>query len=143
MFDGSKIIPGLIIFLGLVTFPFLYNMGQADYEVPELQKAVKGENCVEDAEWMRANHMQLLDEWRDEVVRNGNRVYHGYHGEEFVISLQNTCMDCHTKKSEFCDRCHVEAAVSPYCWECHIAPPEEGAAEEGGAEEHNEEASHG
>jgi hypothetical protein len=122
MYDGSKIIPGLVVFLLIVISPVLYNLGNASYEPPELAKPAKGEECIEPTEWIRANHMQLLDEWRDWVVRDKERVYVASTGESHTISLQNTCMDCHDKKAEFCDRCHDEASVSPYCWDCHIAP---------------------
>ncbi|HXX81542.1 MAG TPA: hypothetical protein VEI46_08330 [Thermodesulfovibrionales bacterium] len=30
LYDGGKIITGLIIFLGLVAFPFFYNIGKAN-----------------------------------------------------------------------------------------------------------------
>jgi len=40
------------------------------------------------------------------------------------MSLQNTCMECHSNKSKFCDQCHTYAAVNPFCWECHIQPEE-------------------
>ena len=125
MYDGGKIITGLIVFLGLMTFPLWYNAGAA-YKAPELEKpaAEKGKECVEPIEWMQAEHMQLLDEWRDHVVRDKDRVYHSTMGKHFTISLQNTCMDCHTSKTKFCDKCHDTAEVTPYCWDCHIAPIE-------------------
>ncbi|NJB69040.1 cytochrome c [Desulfobaculum xiamenense] len=125
MYDGGKIIAGIIVFLGLMTFPFWYNVGQAAYKTPELQKPANAKQCIETAEWMKAEHMQLLNEWRDEVVRNGNRLYTSKQsGEHFEMSLQKTCMSCHTSKKEFCDKCHDAAAVAPYCWDCHIAPKE-------------------
>ena len=76
---------------------------------------------------MKTKHMQLLDLWRDSVVRVGNRSYMAFNGKVYNISLQNTCMSesCHAKKTEFCDRCHNYAGVVPYCWDCHLAPKEE------------------
>ncbi|GAB6175380.1 sulfate reduction electron transfer complex DsrMKJOP subunit DsrJ [Desulfobaculum senezii] len=125
MYDGGKIIAGIIVFLGLMTFPFWYNVGQAAYETPELQKPTKAKECIEDAQWMKAEHMHLLNEWRDEVVRMNNRIYTSKKtGKHFEMSLQKTCMDCHSSKEKFCDKCHDAAAVSPYCWDCHIAPKE-------------------
>jgi hypothetical protein len=41
------------------------------------------------------------------------------------MSLQNSCMKCHSNKKEFCDKCHNYVAVKPYCWSCHIAPKED------------------
>jgi hypothetical protein len=46
-------------------------------------------------------------------------------GKEFEMSLQKTCMKCHTNKAEFCDKCHNYASVRPYCWDCHIENPKE------------------
>lgn len=129
MYDGGKIIAGLTIFLAVVTFPILYNMGKPSavpepkLNTPEIQQ-LQEKQCVESKEYMRANHMQLLNDWRDWAVRDGKRVYVNSEGKHFTISLQNTCMHCHSNKKEFCDRCHTYANVKPYCWSCHLAPKE-------------------
>lgn len=125
MQDGGKIITGIVIFVGLMTFPFWYNVGSAAYERPELELPKDAKQCVEETEWMRAEHMSLLNEWRDIAVREGKRDYVGLGGKTYDMSLQNTCMECHKTKEKFCDRCHTTASVSPYCWDCHIAPKEE------------------
>lgn len=129
MYDVGKIIVGLAVFLGLVTFPFWYNTGRAAYKTPELKLPDKSvaTQCIESKEWIRENHMVLLNEWRDAVVRDGARNYVSktYH-KEFAASLQNTCMKCHDNKEEFCDKCHNSSSVTPYCWDCHIAPKKEG-----------------
>ncbi|MBI3600479.1 MAG: sulfate reduction electron transfer complex DsrMKJOP subunit DsrJ [Nitrospinae bacterium] len=124
MYDGNKIITGLIIFACLVTFPFLYNFGKANakpdpkLDTPVIQQ-MKEKRCIETKEFMRANHMQLLDEWR-EAVRDGKRVYVNSKGENYKISLQNTCLKCHSNTKEFCDECHDYMSVKIYCWDCHI-----------------------
>ena len=125
MYDKEKIIPGIIIFLCLITFPVWYNVasGKAAYS-PDPKILPGTESCVESAEYMRKFHMNLLNHWRDEVVRNENRVYVSQDGKEYDISLSNTCMNCHSNKSEFCDRCHNYMEVDPYCWSCHIEPRE-------------------
>jgi len=74
---------------------------------------------------MRTEHMQMLNDWRNMVVRDGTRLYIGSDGRKFEMSLSNTCLQCHSNKTEFCDRCHNYAAVTPYCWDCHIANPKE------------------
>ena len=40
---------------------------------PVITKAVKGEQCVEDTEYMRRNHMEILDHHRDKTVIGGVR----------------------------------------------------------------------
>jgi hypothetical protein len=73
---------------------------------------------------MRVGHMSLLDDWRDNALRDGNRKYEDSEGKEIEVSLQNTCVKCHSNKKKFCDECHNYMAVKPYCWDCHIAPVE-------------------
>ena len=122
MKDKKFIVTGVIIFIVIATFPFWYNRGKAA-PAPELQlteKAKAAQVCVRSTEYMKAEHMQLLDLWRDSVVRRGDRIYVSPSGQEYNMSLSNTCLDCHSNKAEFCDRCHNYASVQPYCWDCHI-----------------------
>jgi hypothetical protein len=116
MHDKGKILFGLAVFLVVITFPIWYNlaMGKASYR-PEIVIPKEG-SCVEDAAWMRLNHMELLYNWRDEYVRDDSKLYRGKH----VKSLSNTCLSCHVDKTTFCDRCHNYAGVDPYCWDCHV-----------------------
>jgi hypothetical protein len=124
MYNGSKIIIGLIIFLGIATFPFYSNMGKSavipmpSTDTPVINSLDKRE-CVRDGEYMKKEHMKVLDEWRDEVVREGKRDVIHVGGKVFEKSLQNGCMQCHSNKSKFCDECHGYAGVKPYCWDCH------------------------
>lgn len=126
---SGKIIAGLVIFVAIVTFPFIYNVGKAD-TVPEPkldtpvinQMTVK--QCIEPKQVMRAEHMQILNNWRDSVVRSGNRIYTASDGKQYSMSLQNTCLNCHSNKKEFCDKCHNYMAVKPYCFDCHLEPKE-------------------
>ena len=125
----SAIFTGLVIFIIIALFPFWINFGKtAPVPEPELLgKAKTAKKCVLDKMDMRANHMSLLDEWRDSVVRNGNRIYTNTDGKEFNMSLstgENSCLGCHEDKSKFCDTCHNYASVDPYCWECHTEPKE-------------------
>lgn len=125
MHDAGKILAGLIIFLALLTSPIWYNAasGRASY-VPEPKIVTKAEQCVAPKDYMKANHMDLLNEWRDLVVRDGKRIYDSFDGKEYIMSLSNTCMDCHSNKSDFCDSCHDYSGVEPYCWDCHVEPEE-------------------
>ncbi len=125
----KTIISGLVVFGIAVLFPFWYNLGGTEtVEAPELsEKAKAAKQCVLDKFDMRANHMSLLDEWRDSVVRDADRLYHGTNGKTFNMSLstgEKSCLGCHDDKAKFCDRCHTYASVDPYCWECHTNPKE-------------------
>ena len=126
MRDTGKIVIGLIVFLIIMTFPVWYNAvnGVTPMNDPIIATAdLPGKDqCVRSADYMRPFHMDLLNKWRDGVVRKGERVYTAEDGRKFNMSLSNTCMDCHSNKDTFCDRCHDFMAVSPYCWDCHIEP---------------------
>ncbi|MCD6304995.1 MAG: sulfate reduction electron transfer complex DsrMKJOP subunit DsrJ [Deltaproteobacteria bacterium] len=126
MYDGGKIIVGLIIGLGLFLSPFFYNAGKAaKAPAPELTpKAKEAKVCVEPASYMRESHFTLLDEWRHTVVRDGERYYKGSEGKRYYKSLQRTCLECHSNYSKFCLECHNYLDVDPYCWDCHIQPEE-------------------
>jgi hypothetical protein len=125
MYDAGKIIVGLVVFVVLATSPLWFNaLTEATPEAPKLTLPTNGSTeCVEATVYMRASHMDLLNQWRDEVVRTGQRNYvSGSSGKVFDMSLSRTCMDCHSNKAEFCDACHTFMAVSPYCWTCHVEP---------------------
>lgn len=123
MYDAGKIILGLVVFVILLTSPIWYSAasGRINY-VPEPEIVTEGEQCVESAQYMRENHMHLLDEWRQTVVREGEHTYAASDGKEYEISLTGTCMKCHSNKKEFCDQCHDYAGIKPSCWDCHNAP---------------------
>ena len=122
MYNGKYIIPGIVIFVGLFTFPFWSNLLTPKYERPQLALPAGQKECIEPAEYMRAEHMHILDVWRDQALREGKRAYVASNGKVWDISLQNTCMKCHANKADFCDKCHNSNSVSPYCWDCHVAP---------------------
>ena len=125
MSDKKLIIAGIVIFFALFTFPLWFNLGKAA-PAPKLvltEKAKAAKECVMPTDYMRANHMQVLDLWRQQVVRNGRRIFVNAEGKEFTMSLSNSCLDCHSNKADFCDKCHNYASVTPYCWDCHIDNP--------------------
>jgi hypothetical protein len=135
LYDGGKIFIGLIIFVAFAAFPFYYNIGKVDTkpepktDTPAIQEwAAKNgkKECIESKEFMRTEHMQLLNDWRDSVVRDGNRGYTSQtSGVRFNMSLQNGCLYCHSNKKKFCDECHNYLAVKPYCFDCHLTPKED------------------
>jgi nitrate reductase cytochrome c-type subunit len=147
MYKGGRIIASLVIFVAVLALPFFYNLGKANAG-PVLNLPTNSQ-CVEPAAYMRANHMQLLNTWRDEYVRNGQTVYVNSQGKPFDINI-DTCLKCHystntttstagvnnpatTKATEgsnsavnqsnqFCVSCHNYASVKPTCWSCHNEP---------------------
>jgi len=125
MRDRGIILAGLVLFLGLITFPAWYSVARgATSKGPQLVLPATEKQCVAPTAWMRAWHMDLLVRWREQVVREGNRNYRAANGRVYSVSLTGTCiMKCHTVKADFCDRCHNYAAArGPYCWDCHVDP---------------------
>jgi len=123
MNDKPVIIGGLAVFVAAVAFPVWYAAATGGAGPrPELELPAGESNCVEDKAYMTANHMKLLYQWRNSVVREGRRTYLSSSGRRFTISLSNTCLKCHAKKAGFCDRCHDYVSVKPRCWNCHVDP---------------------
>lgn len=123
MYNKRFIIPGLAIFVLFVTFPLWFNAFSKASAVPKPELPTGGEKyCVEPLEQIRANHMVLLNQWRDDVLRNDDRVAITVDGKQYRKGLQLACMQCHTNKEKFCDSCHTYASVKPYCWDCHLTP---------------------
>ncbi len=119
MHDAGKIVLGLAIFTGLVTAPAWYAAGRGKGAPPELQKPADAKQCIEPTAFMRARHMELLDGWRDAVVRRGEHVYVATDGTRHVMSLTGTCLRCHAEPDKFCNKCHAYAGVEAFCWDCH------------------------
>jgi hypothetical protein len=94
----------------------------AGVDLPKLEKG-KGEKCVEDTQFMRKNHMDLLKHQRDDTMRKGIRTT--------KHSLKK-CVECHASektgsvaatKEDFCAACHSYASVKLDCWDCHATKP--------------------
>ncbi len=94
----------------------------ADVELPGLENH-KGNKCVDDEDFIRRNHPDLLKHHRDEVVRKGIRTT--------KYSLKK-CVECHASaktgsvasaKDDFCVACHSYVGVQLECWECHSSKP--------------------
>lgn len=87
----------------------------------------QGESCVEDTDFMRRNHMDLLLHQRDDTVVQGIRTRQ--------YSLKE-CVDCHavagpdsraitaSNPKHFCRSCHDYAAVKIDCFQCHASRPD-------------------
>jgi hypothetical protein len=123
MYNKRFIIPGLAVFVLFVTFPLWFNAFSTASTVPKPELPPGGEKqCVAPLAEIRASHMVLLNEWRDAVLRDGERVAITVDGETYQKGLQLACMQCHTNKEKFCDSCHEYASVTPFCWDCHLTP---------------------
>ncbi len=128
MYNKGTILSGLAIFVVVVTFPLWFNVltSASDVPKPELPSG----QCVAPASEMRDNHMVLLNDWRDDVLRDGKRGYVTVEGKKYKKGLQTACMQCHTNKEKFCDTCHEYASVKPFCWDCHLSPKEAASKKE-------------
>ncbi|MFC2130975.1 sulfate reduction electron transfer complex DsrMKJOP subunit DsrJ [Bacteroidota bacterium] len=136
MYNGGKIIIGIIIFAFVFSSPIWVNwLNPAEAHNPVLKYPENYKECVADKAYMNAFHMDMLNQWRDSVVRLNIR-YLNVKGKPFTIdgkqaemSLTKTCLNCHSDKVNFCDQCHNFLNVVPYCWDCHVdkyeAPKEE------------------
>jgi hypothetical protein len=120
---------GVLVFIIGITFPFWYGRGKPatapvlSLDTPAIAQ-LKEKRCVEDTSFMRANHMKMLKSWRDEVVRDGHRFYKAKDGRTYEKSLSATCIQCHSDKKQFCDRCHNYVNAKPSCFDCHVVPGE-------------------
>jgi len=94
----------------LVTYVFARSSpkGVPFIEMPASQY----EKCVRETEYMRYHHWELLQQIRDEVVRDGIR------GD---IKL-SSCRECHPNREQFCNQCHNAVNLQPDCFGCHYYP---------------------
>jgi len=129
MYDRGKILGGIFIFLVLGTFPFWYGKGRTatppslSLDTPEI-RGLNVRQCIEPTAYMRSSHMELVNFWREAVVREGKHLYVNREGKKFAMSLSQTCLGCHSNKEKFCDACHNYSGVKPNCWSCHVVPQE-------------------
>ncbi len=123
MADSGKIVLFLLVIVGATAAPIWYNAASGRGAArPKLTVGTTEKACILPVAEMRADHMQVLDDWRTRVVRGGEHVTRTSDGREVRMSLTGTCLGCHVQKTEFCDRCHDYAAVSLACFDCHQAP---------------------
>ena len=116
-----KILPASLIAIALISSTSI-----AGAPKPDIPKAIKGDQCVEETDFMRKNHMELLLHQRDKTVHEGVRTK--------KHSLKE-CFTCHVVKDadnkpvtvknpkHFCRECHDYAAVKVDCFQCHTSVP--------------------
>lgn len=127
MHDAGKVMVGLLVFLAVVASPAWYQALEGEVTgPPDLQIESESPVCVAATAYMRSLHMDLLNDWRDEAVRDGDRIYVGLQGVKYEKSIGATCLgSCHANQEEFCDRCHEYVGAEVYCWGCHAAQKNE------------------
>lgn len=129
LYHGKLILPALGLFVVAATLPFWRGAAArgADFRSPPNPEGLR---CIEPKADIRAGHMRLLVHWRDEAVREDNRVYTASDGRQWEKSLVKTCLGCHgptdahgksTTAATACDECHAYVNVKPDCWNCHCA----------------------
>ena len=104
----------------IVLFPLGYSLvsslvaqgAPADSEVFLERPSAEHEACVRETAYMRYHHWELLKQIREDVVRYGIR------GD---VGLKK-CVECHTSRERFCDRCHDAVSLFPDCFDCHYYP---------------------
>ncbi|SPF32254.1 DsrJ [Candidatus Sulfotelmatobacter kueseliae] len=123
MNDRPFILGGLIVFVVFVTIPVWRSLAtpKVTLAAPQLAVPARETQCVAPVSYMRTSHMQLLQEWRDDVVRRQQRQYVAFNGRTYQKDLTRTCLSrCHGSRKEFCDRCHeYNGVTAPDCWNCH------------------------
>ena len=138
---ASIVTVSIALIVGLVSLAGLAEMaGAAEAEkmsgrvpLPVIPMG-EGDSCVEDTDFMRRNHMDLLTHQRDETVHNGIR--------SKQHSLKE-CVACHAvpgpdavpvtvaSPEHFCRSCHDYAAVQIDCFQCHASRPDPEDATDG------------
>ena len=123
MRDRIWIIAGLLVFLGFITYPVWHDLAAHTTSTPpDLVLPANEKQCVAPVSYMRASHMRLLLDWREQVVRENKSKYVAFNRKVYDMSLTKTCLKCHDQE-KFCVRCHDYAGVrTPYCWNCHLDP---------------------
>ncbi|NEX12254.1 MAG: hypothetical protein C1942_06090 [Prosthecochloris sp.] len=118
-------ISGIVALVLLIAITLFRDDGSTQTGPSELGQAapVDSSMCIASKEYMQAHHMQVLDKWRHDSVREGNRTHVTPDGRHFDKSLQ-TCLGCHANNRFFCFMCHQYANVKPTCWNCHLSPME-------------------
>ena len=123
MIERRHIIAVSVVVLASVTG---LTVALSDVPYPDIPRG-QGEFCVEDTEFMRRNHMNVLLHQRDETVIDGIRTRRH--------SLKE-CIDCHAvtgpdqipvtaeSPDHFCRSCHDYVAVKIDCFDCHASRPE-------------------
>ena len=85
MGDRPLILAGLTLFVGLVTNPIWHGAldRKAALAAPSVKLPAQEKQCVAPMSYMRSSHMKLLEGWRDEAVRDGQRQFVAFNGKTY------------------------------------------------------------
>jgi len=113
----------IVACLGAMAFMAIPSMqAVAGVDLPKLEHG-KGDKCVDDNDYIRRHHPDLLKHHRDDTMRKGIRTT--------KYSLKK-CVECHagsktgsvaSTKEDFCVACHSYSGVKLDCWDCHATKP--------------------
>ena len=109
------------------TLCVLASQAAGDSFVVPGSRAASETSCVEETDFMRRNHMEVLKPQRDETV---------HHGIRATTHSLSGCTECHASRGDdgtplpvdddqqFCGACHAFTAVSLNCFDCHATVPD-------------------
>jgi len=124
IYDKPIFFIGILVFVTIFTLPiWIIRFGTVPSQ-PKIELPKDMKECIASTKDMKSSHMQFLNDWRDSVVREGNRIWISHTSKQYNMSLTNECLRCHNEKSKFCDQCHNYVGVNPFCWDCHTYPKE-------------------
>lgn len=124
---ANALVRGSFISFGLAgAFLALAVQAAGDNFVVPGSRAANEKSCVEQTDFMRRNHMEVIKHQRDETVHGGIRAtQHSLAG----------CIECHgardpngqplpiNDEQQFCGACHAFTAVRLNCFDCHATVP--------------------
>lgn len=120
MRDRKWILIGLAVFCAVALFPVWYGALAGKAAPPSPVPPTNATSCIEPVEWMIANHPDLLNSLRNQVVRQGKATFVSSSGKTYEVSFPGTCFSCHQSRQAFCEQCHNYVDVHLNCWECHV-----------------------
>ncbi len=94
MRDRGIIYAGLAVFLGADDFPALVQPGgRAPRTRDRSLSFLPSKSSVSlRSKYMRNSHMDLLIQWREQAVRQGDKHFTAFNGKSYTIALVGTCL---------------------------------------------------
>ena len=82
LYNKTPVYIGILILVVIITAPFWVGLFGKNYTSTGVTTP-KEAACIENVEFMRAQHMRLLNEWRDQALRHENRTYVATDGKKW------------------------------------------------------------